>query len=503
MVTSGLSPRVRGSHCIELAWNIRKGSIPACAGEPRVSVQLEQVSRVYPRVCGGARTTRPRRCSKPGLSPRVRGSQDNPTEALLEAGSIPACAGEPGAASVFGSVVRVYPRVCGGAVSPCMMLLLNEGLSPRVRGSHASPSGSTVRERSIPACAGEPRCVGRPASMWRVYPRVCGGARSGRQHLPRHQGLSPRVRGSHDRHAPRARSPGSIPACAGEPAISQPSATEARVYPRVCGGALQPVAITDADTGLSPRVRGSPPRTGRRRRGIGSIPACAGEPMIQARCKRSRRVYPRVCGGALYEDTNVWLDEGLSPRVRGSQSPGGRLGRIRRSIPACAGEPSGRTGRRSGSRVYPRVCGGAGGVHDAMAMFEGLSPRVRGSLAVNGTEVVAIGSIPACAGEPPWFRSRRCFPRVYPRVCGGASYFRNDAISSEGLSPRVRGSLRPHHAEIRQHGSIPACAGEPMVRENSTASVKVYPRVCGGALHDPDEMARVEGLSPRVRGSPP
>ena len=32
------------------------------------------------------------------------------------------------------------------------------GLSPRVRGSPPHPLGLLARHRSIPACAGEPRC---------------------------------------------------------------------------------------------------------------------------------------------------------------------------------------------------------------------------------------------------------------------------------------------------------------------------------------------------------
>ena len=70
----------------------------------------------------------------------------------------------------------VYPRVCGGADRRDTNALVSEGLSPRVRGSRALPQALTVRVGSIPACAGEP-AVGRPSSTAStVYPRVCGGA---------------------------------------------------------------------------------------------------------------------------------------------------------------------------------------------------------------------------------------------------------------------------------------------------------------------------------------
>ena len=50
--------------------------------------------------------------------------------------------------------------------------------------------------------------------------------------------------------------------------------------------------------------------------------------------------------------------------------------------------------------------------------------------------------------------------RVYPRVCGGTT------VSEWVIVPK--------------RGSIPACAGEPSVREPEIQANAVYPRVCGG-----------------------
>ncbi len=71
----------------------------------------------------------------------------------------------------------------------------------------------------------------------------------------------------------------------------------------------------------------------------GSIPACAGEPPIILRMMKLLTVYPRVCGGA--PPRTYWLEgwDGLSPRVRGSQTTRKKTLSSRRSIPACAGEP--------------------------------------------------------------------------------------------------------------------------------------------------------------------
>ena len=221
---------------------------------------------------------------------------------------------------------RVYPRVCGGT-GRCQVWI-------------ALPS---TKDRSIPACAGEP-----PGESWSrstlssVYPRVCGGT-----------GPSPRRRAAVYQ---RVR---------GNPQVTPVDA----VYPRVCGGtALARWTRTSFLEGLSPRVRGN----------------------LYTVYDRSwlQQVYPRVCGGTSYQLRVGRLGPatGLSPRVRGNRmrpraaagsSPGG-------SIPACAGEPSGsgQLPRRAAERwVYPRVCGGTGNAEHSVCDS-------------------SLRSIPACAGEP-------------------------------------------------------------------------------------------------------
>ena len=218
------------------------------------------------------------------------------------------------------------------------------------------------------------------------------------------QGLSPRVRGS-------------LSTC--------PTLMPRRVYPRVCGGARlagdrlaemgsipacagEPVKRSDDPPSLGsiPACAGEPigyrvtvPRTG-------SIPACAGEPTIVAYLARiTQRVYPRVCGGAGLRDRIEHL-VGLSPRVRGSQ-------RALSCMPVEGLSPRVRGSQPDGPRwVYPRECGGARSSCHAY----GSIPASAGE-AVLSSRAMSLGSIPASAGEPC---ARSCYDlRVYPRVCGG------------------------------------------------------------------------------------
>ena len=156
-------------------------------------------------------------------------------------------------------------------------------------------------------------------------------------------------------------------------------------------------------------------------------------------------------------------------------------------------------------RVYPRVCGGTDDHGHQAGDREGLSPRVRGNPEFVSCDRLALGSIPACAGEPQSERISYGDERVYPRVCGGTPDADGLNIKERGLSPRVRGNLNllarrrrtpgsiprvrgnhdVHSFEQRHKRSIPACAGEPFSPFILESLLQVYPRVCGGTNTQP------------------
>ena len=178
-------------------------SIPACAGEPRDRAAPSAGGWVYPRVCGGTRLKAPDAFNELGLSPRVRGNQAQGTGRVQRAGSIPACAGEPGSRHRTRSTSWVYPRVCGGTTRISSFASRVMGLSPRVRGNQRKAPPRHHRRGSIPACAGEPWSAFPTRCHRRVYPRVCGGTMSSGSRAVRATGLSPRVRGNRGRAPPR------------------------------------------------------------------------------------------------------------------------------------------------------------------------------------------------------------------------------------------------------------------------------------------------------------
>ena len=236
MRPKGLSPRVRGNPPAHPGGGGRQGSIPACAGEPTTAAPATIRATVYPRVCGGTREPGRDRGARAGLSPRVRGNRPGGGGFCRPRGSIPACAGEPRVRKSAYSASGVYPRVCGGTGWTRGPPPRRPGLSPRVRGNPCCDPTAENPRGSIPACAGEPSHLARLGAREQVYPRVCGGTAGARLPARAGGGLSPRVRGNPWKEPRSTPSWGSIPACAGEPSCGADAHRFAGVYPRVCGG---------------------------------------------------------------------------------------------------------------------------------------------------------------------------------------------------------------------------------------------------------------------------
>ena len=249
----------------------------------------------------------------------MRGSQATAPDRPQHLGSIPASAGQPDPVLADAVAGRVYPRECGAAAHTWQDFTMSAGLSPRVRGSLPETALLAVLKRSIPASAGQPGHRPRSPTAPGVYPRECGAACRCPGALPARCGLSPRVRGSRIQYSLTLWQGGSIPASAGQPLTHGRTSPCQPVYPRECGAATPSLFPSFRVKGLSPRVRGSLIENAFGIARAGSIPASAGQPAMTMTARWMTPVYPRECGAAIAAIYSSVLLMGLSPRVRGSR----------------------------------------------------------------------------------------------------------------------------------------------------------------------------------------
>ena len=234
-----------------------------------------------------------------------------------------------------------------------------------------------------------------------VHPRVCGEQEIPRSRCVSVYGSSPRVRGTvtaGPTHPARRRF---IPACAGNSRYEYGVLGPTPVHPRVCGEQPNSTAITSAPFGSSPRVRRTA-QGGKKQSKIGRfIPACAGNRSTARTTSIRTAVHPRVCGEQSHFVTQRPVIPGSSPRVRGTVRRFVFCGTTNRFIPACAGNSDERFRRDPPGSVHPRVCGEQGPEPRFDYVFDGSSPRVRGTVSLMKQPGWFWRFIPACAGNRP------------------------------------------------------------------------------------------------------
>ena len=152
--TPGSSPRVRGTDRLHFRGITDERVIPACAGNGRGTIALDDRPSGHPRVCGERQRENLNLREDLGSSPRVRGTDPTIQQTPGHVRVIPACAGN-GVGHIHGVFLGPgHPRVCGERNRSPARNGFGPGSSPRVRGTDHRDIERMAKERVIPACAG-------------------------------------------------------------------------------------------------------------------------------------------------------------------------------------------------------------------------------------------------------------------------------------------------------------------------------------------------------------
>ena len=133
---------------------------------------------------------------KNGLSPLARGARHSQADPATALRFIPAGAGNTVRRGGSTTVFSVYPRWRGEHINMQRERLPLAGLSPLARGTHFAGSHSQLRNRFIPAGAGNTPRIKVYQCYGPVYPRWRGEHATWRRIMTYKNGLSPLARGT-------------------------------------------------------------------------------------------------------------------------------------------------------------------------------------------------------------------------------------------------------------------------------------------------------------------
>ena len=217
--------------------------------------------------------------------------------------------------------------------------------------------------------------------------------------------------------------------------------------------------------------------------------------------KMEVRDHPRVCGEHYYLYIAPRIEQGSSPRMRGTPSFSWEQCVRAGIIPAYAGNTHIHVPTPIRPRDHPRVCGEHSVNRMGFIMTTGSSPRMRGTRIVVHLFTAGPGIIPAYAGntyENGWTVVKY---RDHPRVCGEHAHQYPYPAFGWGSSPRMRGTLTPIVIAHVAHGIIPAYAGNTVCLPLYSPWLRDHPRVCGEHLRGAVGVWWLSGIIPAYAGN--
>ena len=231
----------------------------------------------------------------------------------------------------------------------------------------------------------------------------------------------------------------------------------------------------------------------------GSSPRLRGTPGPRGGAVRAAAVHPRACGELETAERHHRPRCGSSPRLRGTLLEGRRHLPLPRFIPAPAGNSDARIRGGADVPVHPRACGELFRPIHSTSRTSGSSPRLRGTLFGRLESERQKRFIPAPAGNSSINNLAPVGSAVHPRACGELREPATVDIKIDGSSPRLRGTLLHNHRLFPYLRFIPAPAGNSSIRPPTPTPV--HPRACGELISILEPTTPIIGSSPRLRGT--
>ena len=353
------------------------------------------------------------------------------------------------------------------------------GSSPLARGTPERAEVARPERRFIPARAGNTTGRIRPPTPIPVHPRSRGEHCLIAGRMNRKSGSSPLARGTPTGVAVRRLRDRFIPARAGNTSRGARPDTRPAVHPRSRGEHGRVPITSGSHVGSSPLARGTPCPPTLQTPILRFIPARAGNTPAAVRLELPIPVHPRSRGEhALVMKLAPWVG-GSSPLARGTRARGAVATTRDRFIPARAGNTPRGTPCAARTPVHPRSRGEHGRLSTPSFRVTGSSPLARGTRQPIPEGVRRLRFIPARAGNTLHSQRRAPDVTVHPRSRGEHSPERISPRSPPGSSPLARGTPGPVPCALHMSRFIPARAGNTADGGRAPADPAVHPRSRG------------------------
>ena len=294
------------------------------------------------------------------------------------------------------------------------------------------------------------------------------------------------------------------------------------VHPRWRGEHSVPASAAALCAGSSPLARGTHAVSGILAKNKRFIPAGAGNTCGCGWHSSSNAVHPRWRGEHGWAQFDRDLADGSSPLARGTLATPTKASRLRRFIPAGAGNTQQVAHPMPSATVHPRWRG----EHFPSARFQrsncGSSPLARGTRRLGGVAesgqpvhprwrgehfpgvrntTGACGSSPLARGTPTAYRPLSERTRFIPAGAGNTAYMDSHSDCDGGSSPLARGTRAGVLGRSCRLRFIPAGAGNTGPRTLRGVTPTVHPRWRGEHISFPICSTCKGGSSPLARGT--
>ena len=456
---SGSSPLARGTPARHALRHRGFRFIPARAGNTGGLRHERACSTVHPRSRGEHPDARQEPVPLPGSSPLARGTLVQVALDLNGVRFIPARAGNTCRRQRTPSTLPVHPRSRGEHGSSGSTLRNTSGSSPLARGTPGWKTTSPVLLRFIPARAGNTAALAIAASDRSVHPRSRGEHNPPATCSGRVRGSSPLARGTRKVERKRCVAVRFIPARAGNTPSCRAPAFPGAVHPRSRGEHCPCHARQGNEPGSSPLARGTPHVQLVEAAPHRFIPARAGNTLRQAGTRAQAPVHPRSRGEHSKLPSQEAPLPGSSPLARGTLARINVAGPVARFIPARAGNTHPAAASSATRTVHPRSRGEHEHRPRRHRVADGSSPLARGTRTLDDRMGRVRRFIPARAGNTRSMRVDTHPCAVHPRSRGEHLAIIHVPPEIAGSSPLARGTLHRDHAGNRPVRFIPARAG--------------------------------------------